>query len=509
MAEREWREASDLRRSTVLLTVIVTIAGVLRFWGIGAGIPYSVGVDEPEIVTRAIQMMRTGDYHPHFFDYPTFYIYVQLAVAVGWFMAGAIAGKWTELLQASPWDFLVWGRAVTAILGTVTVVVVYQIGTRWGTRTALLAAAMMAFMPLHVRQSHYVLTDVPLTLLVTLAFMLSLRAHEQPRAGTFAWAGAAAGLAAATKYPGAIAFVLPLVAVWMTPAMRPSRAVAALATIGAGALAFLIAAPYTVLDLPAFLNAFAKLSAYYSGGQTEPGWIVYAKHLRIIFQWPAFLLAMGGVVLAVVRATRGPGRVRWTLALAFPLLHFAFIAGQSLIFGRYLLPLVPFLCVLAAAAVVSGVSLLRRFDIPRAARTALIVGLTAAALVPSAVTAVNFDRGLSYRGTRGQAYDWIQTNVPKEAKIFSEAANLILPYHRSAQPIRMLTFKTYDRYVGEQVDYLIASSAIYGPYFAEPHKYPHEYAAYRTIFEQAREVARFTPENPLLSPEIRILKVSP
>jgi hypothetical protein len=31
---------------------------------------------------------------------------------------------------------------------------------RWGARTALLSAAMVAVMPLHVRESHYVLTDV-------------------------------------------------------------------------------------------------------------------------------------------------------------------------------------------------------------------------------------------------------------------------------------------------------------------------------------------------------------
>ena len=37
----------------------------------------------------------------------------------------------------------------------------------------------MAVMPLHVRESHYVLTDVPVTFFVTLTFLLSLRAHER------------------------------------------------------------------------------------------------------------------------------------------------------------------------------------------------------------------------------------------------------------------------------------------------------------------------------------------
>ena len=511
MTEREWRDASDMRRSTVLFAVIVGIAAVLRFWGIGVGIPYAIGPDEPEVIMRSIQMMRTGDYNPRFYDYPTLYIYLQLIVAVVWFLVGAIAGKWTTLAEASSWDFLVWARCVTAVFGTLTVVLVYRIAMRWGTRYALLAAALMAFMPMHVRESHFALTDVPLTFFVTLAFLLSLRAHEQQRASAFAWAGVAAGLAAATKYPGAIALVLPLVAVSMTPGTRPSRLAAALAAIGGSAGAFLIAAPYTVLDLPVFLNAFAKLMSHYTAAPPgEPGWLIYLKHLRLNFQWPGFLLALAGVGLAVVRASRGPGRVRWMLAVVIPVLFFWFVSRQSsLIFGRYLLPVVPFLCVLAAVAVVSGVSLLRRFSIPRAVRTALIAGLTAAALVPPAVRAVNFNRDRADQGTKAQAFEWIEANVPKEAKVFSEAHGLMLPHHRQVQNIRMLPFKSYEQYVAEDVTYLVASSQMYGRFFAEPHKYPGEYAGYRRLFDQAQEVARFTPANPARAPEIRIFKLVP
>ena len=57
MTEREWREASDMRRSVLTLALILLIAAVLRFWQLGAGIPYALGVDEPEVMERAVQMM--------------------------------------------------------------------------------------------------------------------------------------------------------------------------------------------------------------------------------------------------------------------------------------------------------------------------------------------------------------------------------------------------------------------------------------------------------------------
>ena len=43
---------------------------------------FAIGVDEPQIMERVVRMMKTGDFNPHFFDYPSLYIYVQLVVAV-------------------------------------------------------------------------------------------------------------------------------------------------------------------------------------------------------------------------------------------------------------------------------------------------------------------------------------------------------------------------------------------------------------------------------------------
>ena len=196
--DRHLRAATDAERSRTALLVILAAAAALRFWRLGAGVPFGVGVDEPEIMLRVVLMMKTGDFNPHFFDYPTLYIYTQLMVAVVRFIVGAAAGQWASLADVTAGEFYMWGRAITAMAGTATVWLVYRAGRRWGMATALLAAAAMAVMPMHVRESHYVLTDVPQTLLVTGALVLSLRAAERGAAATFAAAGALAGLAAAT-----------------------------------------------------------------------------------------------------------------------------------------------------------------------------------------------------------------------------------------------------------------------------------------------------------------------
>ena len=511
MVEREWREAKDLRTSRIALAIVLIAAAVLRFWAIGRGIPYAVQIDEPEIVERALNMMRSGSLHPHFFDYPGLSLYVQLAVSVARFIAGAIGGEWYMLAQATSGSFYLWGRAVTAMFGVATVLVVYQIGMRWGARHALLAAGLMAVLPLHVRYSHFILTDTPLTFFVALTFLLSLAAHERGTLGGFAAAGAAAGLAAATKYNGGVALIMPVIACWMTVPLPPGRLKTMLATVAASALAFLLLAPYTILDLPGFLDSFARLAHQYRAATIgESLWVLYFKYLvRHAFGWPATLLAFGGMGLGFVRLVRGPGRVRWMLAVVFPVVYYTMLTTQNIVFARYLLPLTPSVCLLAAIGVVSGVSLLRRYEIPRAPRTALIAALTIAALLPPMLIAVRGDRDMARDNTVDQAYSWILQNIPAGSSIVLERRALLLPGQYRTSYVGQLRSKTYDQWRDEGAQYLVANSEAYGAVMTAPQKYPTDYNDYMGIFTQSRELRTIAPSADIPGPELRIFKVVP
>jgi 4-amino-4-deoxy-L-arabinose transferase-like glycosyltransferase len=319
MDNNEWRVPADLTAPRTGIALALIAAVTLRFWALAHGLPSRLGADEPEIIERAVRMIKTGDLNPHFFDYPGLYIYVQAAVAVVRFVVGATGGLWAGLGQAPTEGFYLWGRAVTATLGTATVWVVYRSAMRWDAGTALLAAVLIAVMPLHVRESHYVLTDVPVTFLVMVTLLLSLRAHERSTLRSFALAGAAAGLAAATKYNGGLAVLMPLVACGMTPAVRPSRSAVMLWIVAAMVAAFFLAAPYTFLDLPTFLNQFARLASEYrlAGVSTDP-WQTYLLHLRNALAWPGSVLVMAGLACGVWRTLLGPDRLKWTLVTVFP-----------------------------------------------------------------------------------------------------------------------------------------------------------------------------------------------
>ncbi|HVB37644.1 MAG TPA: glycosyltransferase family 39 protein [Vicinamibacterales bacterium] len=393
MAEREWREARDMRRSIVGLALVLLVAALLRFWHLATGLPAAALAGERDLLSRVVHTMAGGGFNPGSFDSPSLFFYVQLLVACLHFLTGAANGLWTSVAAFQVHDTYHAARVASAVIGVATVLVVYQAGARWGGRHALLAAGLLAVLPDHVRASHYALPDVATTFWTALTLVLTLRALERDSLQRFIWAGVAAGLAGATTYRGGLTLLLPLVAVWMSSATGPSRLAKGLGAAGAAVAAYLLAAPYTVLDLPGFLNAAAANLAGAAAGGPERAAVAAA--LLATLQWPALLLALAGFGLGLVRSVTGPGHARWVLLVSFPIVYLGSMAiGRT---GRpetWLLPVLPYVVILTAIAVISGVSLLRRFSIPRAVRQGLITALTVAALLPPLLASIRTDRTL-------------------------------------------------------------------------------------------------------------------
>jgi 4-amino-4-deoxy-L-arabinose transferase-like glycosyltransferase len=397
VTEREWREASDMRQSSLALALVLIVAALLRFWHLTTGLPAAALPGERDLLARVVQTMGSGGLNPHAFETPSLYFYVQLVVACARFLTGAMRGFWTSVAGFQPADALAWGRAASAVAGVATVLVVYQCGARWGSRHALLGAGLLAVLPDHVQASHYVLPDAPAALFAALTLLLTLRTIERDSLARFAWAGAAAGLAGATMYRSGFALLLPLVAVWMSASAGSSRLLKGLATVGAAMVTFFAFAPYTLLDLPAFLNAAAANLA--GGAAGGPGRLAVAVALLATLQWPALVLALCGFGLGLVRSVTGPGHARWVLLVSFPIVYLGSMAvGRTGSPDAWLLPVLPFVTILAAIAVISGVSLLRRFSIPRAVRQGLITALTVAALLPPLLASIRVDREIGRPG---------------------------------------------------------------------------------------------------------------
>lgn len=449
---------------------MLAVAAAARLWFLRAGVPHAVGIDEPQIVDRALRILHTGDWNPHIFDYPTLVIYLQAIVAILRFLWGAVNGEWASLDAFSIAAVYAAGRSAAAIIGIATVWLTWRLGTEISSRrVALLAAALMAVWPLHVRESHFILTDVPMTACTTLAVWLSVRAARLGTVRAYAWAGAACGLAAAAKYTGGIALVAALTAWVLHERAKPDRMRTLGSLVAAAAAGFLAGAPYTVLDLPAFLDGFAAQFARFAvpAAAGDPTWLLYLKHLSPSGGRWAAPLATGGMLLLLGRASE---RVRWMPAILFALAYYYVISTHSHVFGRYALPLVPMVCLLASVAAFEGLELaaglraLARPAVQRALAAAVVIFL----LYGPASESVRWLDLQKRADTRAMATDWLKTNTPRGTRVAVENNG---PTYLGAAGFKVTgTELLFDKDVDwyrRRVDYLIISAtdlARYGSY---------------------------------------------
>ncbi len=372
------------KRVLAVLGLVLVAALAARMMRSGEGLPYLHLWDEPDLASNAIRMMQKGDFNPHYFNYGSVTIYMDLLVDVLHFyhVAGKPDGSPGSLAKLqdiktkydSGWkwtishpSFFLWNRWLAAVLGTASVAVVYRLAcSARGPAAGLLAAAFLAGLAFHVFHSSVIGPDLPFSFFVLCTVLLSVLYLEREKPGYLVGALAAAGLAASTKYNAAGCIVVPLLAqsfagVSRSPGYRRWLWAALLVVPAA---AFLAGTPYALLDLSKFVSDVGYEIRHYATGHgevtVEPGmahFLVQARemlgHLGLA---PAALAVLGVVSLAV-------RRVGW-LILAFPVVFLIVMSGTRVAFHRNFVVMYPF----AAVAFGCGVMLLADLAARSAAR---------------------------------------------------------------------------------------------------------------------------------------------
>jgi hypothetical protein len=353
--------------------VLFALAVLVRVAGISWGLPnaerwYSYHPDESlnQIVGAVFRLIQ-GDPNPGFFNYPS------LAIYATWFIYQLLSliGLSTNVPAPFPWpearDVIFAGRIFSVLCGAGTAVLVFQIAWRLKMRGgAACAGILLALAPGHVQHSHFATVDVPATFFVALCVYLTLRAKNTRG---LIWAAIVAGLAAGTKYNAGLVLIAPLAMLWIgrngnafvdeTKPLFSQNIVNSLGFLLAFTLAFVISTPYSILDFPSFWGNPAQqaglsyeLLVHPREGSGEifqgtgNGWIYHLTfNLPFVLTWPLVIAAMWGIW-----SSTKDGRKWWPI-WAFVGLYFFSLGFSQVRFMRYLLPLVPFLCVFAAVGI--------------------------------------------------------------------------------------------------------------------------------------------------------------
>ena len=507
----EWRALARRGAGPALLVVILGLAFGLRLWGITASLPQSYVADEYDFVHAGLRMIKGGDLNPHWWFHPSLQRYMAVATYAVVFILGVPRGRWVHVSDITVEDMLYWGRFVGVMSGTLTVLVAYLLGRKvFGSRVGLLSAALLAVFPATVQHSQYNKPDPVIALMTAASVYVTLVYLERGGHGYALASGMAVGLAASAKYNGilvVVPFVLAVLFRHGAQALaRPDLYVGGVGTF----LGFLMGCPFFLTEIHLFLDQIAyDISTYaYEGREGAEGVDNWWGHATYTYRYGAGFAAswaaLGGLALTLWRIN--PARA---VFLTFPVMYYGYYGAQRINFRGNLIPVYPFLAVVAAYAVVELIEWLgrsplarKRFVVP--ALAALVLSLV---IVPPLRTAIRFDIEATRPDTGTFAREWIDKTFPPGTKFAVERFTPVLDPKRYqiVQESRLVN-RSVRSYRDEGVQYLIVSSMAYTRYAAE-HNQTKSYVKLMAI---CPAVATFDPiPNQLVGPTIKILRVPP
>lgn len=340
------------------------------------------------------------------------------------------------------------GRFLSALTDTITLLFCFLIGLRlYNRRVALLATALSALAVTQIQQSHFMTIDNFGVMFAAISMYCAVRAAQKGGLGWYALFGCFYGMTLASRFNFAPLGAMIAVALWISarehmkdaslPLARRFGLPAAMLALAVfmTLLSFRIAQPmafrettgdtgfFTLhfnpdwLERMRYAEKVSSGSGYIAGYPPAEHWAnraaIISPFISIVL-WgmgvPLGLAAFGGLLWAGARAYRGVDWKKHALPVLFAGGMFIFLGMRWVKEMRYFLVIYPFLCLLAAWALVE---LWNWATKERGSWRKALAGLAiGAVLIGSLAWAWKFSEIYRTENTRLQASRWIYQNFP-------------------------------------------------------------------------------------------------
>jgi hypothetical protein len=268
-----------------------------------------------------------------------------------------------------------------------------------------------------------------------------------------------AGLTASTKYNGAVLVVVGLVAATIGVRMNhepwPGRNAARCAAtfLTAALLGFVAGTPFAVLAYPTFIEGLQFDSSHLVTGhgiQLGYGWIYHLMFsLRYGLGTPLLIASIAGIPILAARSWRSAA-----LICTFPVLYYLLLGRGTTVFVRYMIPILPFLCITAAVSVMALANRLA----PRSPYAGALISVAVACMValPSIKRVIAFDSLLTKTDTRLLAARWLDPRTEPSEWVSDTPDGILHPVWGRSPTLRAAHFDAQRRlFVSDNGDVVI------------------------------------------------------
>lgn len=522
-----------VRRNALLVAVLV-IALLLRLQEIGFGLPALLDPDEPIFVLLSLRLIKDHTLNPAWFGHPgTTTIYCLALIEIGTFAIGHLFGWFPDAasfgraIYRDPSMLFLPARAFIVACGMASIVLTYLLAKQlFGIRVALIAAVALAIDPVHIRYSQIIRTDMQASVFILLELLAAVAIVRRGSLRDYVLAGMALGLGCATKWPAAACVVGAFGAAALRAFDHPEEhrlVFRRTIVFGAAGLATLIAAsPYLILDYQTVIANLHGEERPIHLGTTGGGFL---GNIVWYLSGP-FLTSLGvlGLIAALAGFVIGIRRSRVFAMTVVPvaILFMIMIGTQSLIWERWIVPVLPLASIAAAVGAVAAYEAAK----PRLPRPALIAGVSVIvlmAIVPVALTVRDYARERA-TDTRRLATAWARAHIAPgstvtvehmafdvlqqpwtflfpagdagcvnvRANLNGEISYAQIGKWRGARPVVDIGTVAPDRLAGCRGDWAILVN--WDRYRAEADRFPSEVESYRRYVVGGTVVATFSPK---------------
>lgn len=212
------------------LLFVMLLAISLRFLGLVPNFPYhpDEGYTQQATHNLVVNIVSKGDFEPKNYKYGSLNFYINglaylpfLAFSYIYYIlnglllnsqlyARSLTDIFLEIIDKNGFYIFLFQRSFTACFGAASIYLLYLIGKKlFNKNVGLIGALVLAVAPMHVRDSHYITTDIPFLFFVLLSFFCMVNLFQKSKLRWYILSGFFIGVSSTIRYYPIALLVLP------------------------------------------------------------------------------------------------------------------------------------------------------------------------------------------------------------------------------------------------------------------------------------------------------------